>query len=187
MWAVLSRNTANTGWLSGNRSITLQGTSTSSSVEPTLSEVPQMNRKVTFLAAFLVGLAVAAVAQKVPSNLDSSQNPPVPRPLIAWSNLQKPHPVPQPLPPPDTPVPQPDQPNASPKPADPQTQQTPAKTFIGKISKSGDGYVLTVTSDAAYKLEGVDASPYDNKNVKITGELEQATKTIHVATIKLIS
>jgi hypothetical protein len=146
-----------------------------------------MNRTVIFLAAFFVGLAVSAVAQNVSSNLESSRNPPVPRQLIAWSNLQKPHPVPQPVPPPDTPVPQPDQPNASPKPADPQTQQTPAKTFIGKISKSGNSYVLTVTNYAEYKLEGVDASPYDNKNVKITGELEEATKTIHVATIKLVS
>jgi len=36
-------------------------------------------------------------------------------------------------------------------------------------------------------LAGVDASRYDNKNVKVTGELEQGTKTIHVASIELVS
>jgi len=135
-----------------------------------------MNLKAILLTAFLIGLPAFLPAQNAAS-----------RQLIAWSNLQKPHPVPQPLPPPDTPVPQPDQQNGPPKPADPQTQQTPAKTFVGKILKSGNGYVLNVTSDTVYKLVGVDASQYDDKNVKVTGELEQGTKTIHVASIEIIS
>ncbi|MFZ0733998.1 MAG: DUF5818 domain-containing protein [Candidatus Sulfotelmatobacter sp.] len=146
-----------------------------------------MNHRVIFLAAFLFGLAGCVCAQDAASNAQSPQNAPPARQLIAWSSVQKPHPVPQPLPPPDTPVPQPDPPNGPPKPADPQTQQTPAQTFVGKILKSGNGYVLKVTSDTAYKLAGVDASRYDNKNVKITGELEQGTKTIHVTSVELVS
>lgn len=144
-----------------------------------------MNRRAIFLAGLLLGFTPFLNGQD--ASEQPAQNTPPPRQLIAWSNLQKPHPVPQPLPPPDTPVPQPDQPNRAPKPADPQTQQTPTQTFVGKISQDGNGYVLKVTSDTVYKLAGVDASPYDNKNVKVTGELEQGTKTIHVASIELVS
>lgn len=146
-----------------------------------------MNRTVIVLAVLSLGVDVSLYAQNVSSSEQSTQNTPAPRQLIAWSSLQKPHPVPQPLPPPDTPVPQPDQPNSAPKPADPQTQQTPTQTFVGKILKSGSGYVLNVTNDTAYKLAGVDASRYDNKNVKVTGELEQSTKTIQVERIELVS
>jgi len=146
-----------------------------------------MNRTLIFLLVFSVGFTVSVCAQNISSNVQSTQNTPAPRQLIAWSNLQKPHPVPQPLPPPDTPVPQPDQTNRAPKPGDPQTEQTPVQTFVGKILKSGNSYVLNVTSEAEYKLAGVDASRYDNKNVKVTGELEQGTKTIHVASIELVS
>jgi len=146
-----------------------------------------MNRTLIFLAVFVLCLTVSLDAQNGSSVSQSSENTPAPRQLIAWSTLQKPHPVPQPLPPPDTPVPQPDQSTGSPKPADPQTQQTPAQTFVGRISKTGNGYVLEVTSDTVYKLAGVDASRYDNKNVKVRGQLEQGTKTIHVANIELLS
>lgn len=147
-----------------------------------------MNRKFIFIAIAVLSAAftIPLCAQEA-SHAQASQNIPAPRQLIAWSNLQKPHPVPQPLPPPDTPVPPPDQSNRAPKPADPQTQQTPTQTFVGKISKDGNGYVLKVTSDTEYKLAGVDASRYDDKNVKVTGQLEQGTKTIHVASIELAS
>ena len=56
------------------------------------------------------------------------------RDLIAWSQLQQPQPVPQPLPPRDAPVPQPEQPpdqQAKP-PADSQKQQEPAISNTGK-------------------------------------------------------
>lgn len=145
-----------------------------------------MNRRAVYLAVLVLGLTAFLYAQDAACQ-QATQSAPAPRQLIAWSNLQKPHPVPQPLPPPDTPVPQPDKPNAAPKPADPQTQQTPAQTFVGKILKDGNGYVLQVTSDTVYKLAGADASRYDSKNVKVTGQLEQGTKTIHVASIELVS
>src|SRR5271170_1543788 len=51
--------------------------------------------------------------------------------LIAWSQLQKPQPVPQPLPPPDRPVqPQAQQPT---NPTAQQEQQQVAPTFMGTI------------------------------------------------------
>src|SRR5580698_10800217 len=59
--------------------------------------------------------------------------------LIAWSQLQKPQPVPQPLPPPDRPIQHPDSQSANP-PAQ-QEQQPVAPTFMGTIVKDGTRYV----------------------------------------------
>jgi uncharacterized protein YdeI (BOF family) len=70
-------------------------------------------------------------------------------------------------------------------------QQAPQKTkiFSGTIIKSGEGYVL---SDAANKLsyaldDAEQASHYEGKKVKVTGTVDAASNTIHVATIQEIA
>ena len=110
------------------------------------------------------------------------------RPLVAWSSLQKPQPAPQPLPPRDTPIPQPDPPpdQQSKSPDNPQQQQSPVQSFTGKIVKQGAEYVLKGTT--TYMLDQQsDASQYENKEVKVTGNLDTTSNRIHVVKIELLS
>ena len=67
----------------------------------------------------------------------------------------------------------------------PENQTSTQKTFTGKITKSGDKYVLTDTSSkTSYQLDDQDkATSFVNKNVKVTGTLDAATGTIRVASI----
>jgi hypothetical protein len=106
--------------------------------------------------------------------------------LIAWSQLQKPQPAPQPLPPPDRPVPQPDQQQPNP-PAQPQQPPT-ALTLMGTIVKDGTRYVLKVSNNSAYQLDdqgGV--KQYEGKQVKVGGSLDADGKILHVTSIELVS
>src|ERR1700726_1135908 len=111
-----------------------------------------MKRRTCLLATltFVLGTVSLIYAQ----DLKSQPRPALPTDilgpqLIAWSQLQKPQPVPQPLPPPDRPVAQPDQQPDRPEaqPANPQGQpQKPAEqTFTGTIVKDGSTYVLKVS------------------------------------------
>lgn len=66
-------------------------------------------------------------------------------------------------------------------PADP----VDGKTFTGKIVKSGDKLVLNAASEKkVYQLDDqVKAREFLNKAVKVTGNLDVATGTIHVSSI----
>lgn len=141
-----------------------------------------------------VGLAIAiapfAAAQEPQTNQQTPEDAFETRQLIVWSSLQKPQPAPQPLPPQDTPLPQPDQSSdqQSKSPADPQTQQSPAQSFTGRILKNGDEYVLKTASNTTYQLdEQSGVRQYENKNVRIEGNLDAATSKIHVVKIELLS
>lgn len=104
--------------------------------------------------------------------------------LIAWSQLQKPQPVPQPLPP-DRSIRQMDQ-----QPANPPAQQVQpaAPTFMGTIIKNGSTYVLKVSSNSAYQLDDQDrAKQYEGEQVKITGTLDADGKSLHITSIELVS
>ncbi len=106
--------------------------------------------------------------------------------LIAWSQLQKPQPAPQPLPPPDRSMPQPSQQQPNP----PAQQQEPprALTLMGTIVKDGATYVLKVSSNSAYQLDDQDAvKQYEGKQVKIGGSLNADGKVLHVTSIELVS
>ncbi len=147
-----------------------------------------MNRTTGLLACALFVIVSTVFAQQpapqTPEDAYSS------RELIAWSQLQKPQPAPQPLPPRDTPIPQPEQPQdqQSKLPADPQNQQEPAQSFTGKIVKDGGRYVLKVASNTTYQLEtDDDLQRYENHNVKVVGNLAPGTNTIRVAKVELLS
>src|SRR5579872_6643010 len=101
--------------------------------------------RATLILGILLLTSAFACAQNV-------TNPQVPedafstRELIAWSSLQKPQPTPQPLPPADKPVPEPDggQRHGNPSaPPSADSQPSPGDAFVGRIAKSGEGYVLT--------------------------------------------
>jgi outer membrane biosynthesis protein TonB len=120
--------------------------------------------------------------------------------LIAWSELQKPQPVPQqpqPVPPPDTQPsqqpsdqkPQPDaqQPDAQQRPQ-PETQESPAQSVTGSVVKVAGKYMLETEDNVAYQLDDQEkAKQYEGKRVKVTGSLDRTTGILHVSSIELLS
>jgi hypothetical protein len=102
--------------------------------------------------------------------------------LIAWSQLQKPQPVPQLMLRPDRPVQQPDVHRANP----PAKQEQPAApTFKGTIIKNGTRYVLKVSSDSVYQIDDQDRpKQYEGKHVKIAGTLDPDGKSLHITGIE---
>ncbi len=142
-----------------------------------------------FVAVFLLCAAVPLIGAQTKTR---SELPPdvVGPQLIAWSEVQKPQPVPQPLPPPNRPE-QPDAQPEQPASAPPQAAQpTPqaAQTFTGTIEKSAGTYVLKVSANNAYQLDDQEkAKQYEGKRVKISGALDAKGDILHVASIELLS
>src|SRR5689334_7656778 len=62
-----------------------------------------------------------------------------------------------------------------------QKPEGEAKTFTGKIVKSGDKLVLSAPADrATYQLDDQEkAQEFVNKNVKVTGVLDASNRLIH--------
>ena len=112
------------------------------------------------------------------------------RELIAWSQLQKPQPTPQPLPPRESPIPDVEQPRdqqAKP-PADPQAPQKPAQWFTGTIVKEGEKYVLLLAGNTNYQLdENVGLEAFEARTVKVLGFLNTDDKTIHAVHVQVLS
>jgi hypothetical protein len=94
-----------------------------------------MNRASTLLA-FLLLSPVLGLAQQPTS--PTPEDAYTSRELIAWSQLQKPQPAPQPMPPNDSVVPEPGPPkDQQPKtPADPHSQREPATAKGAERPKS---------------------------------------------------
>lgn len=115
--------------------------------------------------------------------------------LIAWSELQKPQPVPQqpqPVPPPDT------QPGtqSQEEPSQPKAQQGPqsetaeptAQSITGSIVKVAGKYMLETEDNIAYQLDDQEkAKQFEGKRVKVTGSLDRSTGILHVRSIELRS
>lgn len=151
-----------------------------------------MYRTTTFLSVLVLTLASLALAQEPEiANPQTPEDSLATRQLIAWSSMQKPQPAPQPLPPNDNSVPQPgQQPDQQAKPpADPQTQQSPAaQSFTGKILRENGMYVLKAPGNTSYQLDSQDdVKQYENQAVKVVGNLDAGTNTIHVVKIELLS
>jgi hypothetical protein len=105
--------------------------------------------------------------------------------LIAWSQLQKPQPVPQLLLQPDRPLRQPDVQLANPP---TQQEQPAAPTFKGTIIKNGTRYVLKVSSNSTYQVdEQYSPKQYEGKQVKIAGTLDADGKSLRITRIELVS
>jgi len=68
-----------------------------------------------------------------------------------------------------------------------QSAQPQPQTFTGKIVKSKGGLALKdEASNTTYKLDNEDqAKQYAGKSVKVTGTMDTATNTIHVANIEM--
>jgi hypothetical protein len=62
--------------------------------------------------------------------------------------------------------------------------QPPMGTFAGTVAKQGEKYVLHDSSGETFALDDTDlVRPYEGKTVKITGQLDEKAKSIHVETI----
>ncbi len=153
-----------------------------------------MKRETRFLATLV--FALGTVPLMCAQDSRSQPSPELPSEilgpqLIAWSPLQKPEPVPQPLPPPDRPVQQRDLTDEQPvQPANPQAQPQPpaAQTFTGTIVKDGSRYILKVSSKNVYQLDDQEkARRYEGKQVKIEGTLDASGSSLHVTSIELLS
>lgn len=141
----------------------------------------------------LLGVSICALISAAVAQQSSPQTPEdalTTRELIAWSQLQKPQPAPQPLPAQDTPVPQPEPPRdqqAKP-PADPHRYQEPVQWLSGKVVKQGGRYLLQLASHISYELEGEgDLSSYESQNVSVFGPVNAERMTIRALEIKLRS
>jgi uncharacterized protein YdeI (BOF family) len=79
--------------------------------------------------------------------------------------------------------PQPDQ--AQPSQPQPDQSQAKSATFTGTIVRNGEQYVLR---DSSGKVSGLDdaerAKPFEGKAVKVTGQLDEQAKVIHVESIE---
>ena len=98
-----------------------------------------MKRETSFLAVFVLLSTSAPLTHAQGLQRQPSLPPPpdiVGHQLIAWSELQKPQPIPQPPPPIDRPMQQPAQS------ADLSDEQPTAQTFTGTIVKNGSTNVL---------------------------------------------
>lgn len=96
--------------------------------------------------------------------------------------------------------PQPDQaqpqPQSRPDQAQPQPQNQPdqsqatgqtkaASTFTGTVVKNGEQYVLRDSSGQIFGLDDSDkAKQFEGKSVKVTGQLDEQAKVIHVENIE---
>jgi len=144
-------------------------------------------------------MTVFSVAQQQsPAKPAPGQNEHVLGPqLIAWSEMQKPQPVPQqpqPIPAPDaktdqsSPAPDSKPEQKAQQQAEPDAQQSTAQSVSGTIVKVGGKYVLETADNLAYQLDDQEkASQYEGKHVKITGTLDRATGILHVKSVELMS
>lgn len=92
--------------------------------------------------------------------------------LIAWSQMQTPRPVPQPLPPDQNPRAQ---------------QQATAEVFAGMIVKIDARYVLKMQGGITYRLDQANVGQYEGKQVRLAGSLDAKRIQLHVITIELVS
>jgi uncharacterized protein YdeI (BOF family) len=79
--------------------------------------------------------------------------------------------------------PQPDQ--AQPQQPQPDQNQAQTATFTGTVVKNGDQFALRDSSGAVYALDDSQrAKPFEGKTVKVTGQLDEQAKVIHVESIE---
>lgn len=75
--------------------------------------------------------------------------------------------------------------HAQPPQTQPDQNQAQTGTFTGTVAKDGSDYMLRDSSGAIFKLDDAKrAQPFEGKTVKVTGELDEQAKVIHVESIE---
>ena len=77
-------------------------------------------------------------------------------------------------------------PQTQPAPMPDQTQdQAKSASWTGTIVKDGDGYSLKDSSGSTFRLDDASkAQQFEGKAVKVTGQLDEQAKMIHVESIE---
>jgi hypothetical protein len=140
-----------------------------------------MKSTIPWIVSLFLTVASLAFAQTPGANSQVPEDAFSTRPLIAWSSMQKPQPTPQPLPHSET-IPEPGQ----------QQGQTDyhasTSTFVGHIVRAGEIYVLEADGGTSYPLVTMaDVSRFENRSVRIDGELDARTKSIHIIGITVLT
>lgn len=74
---------------------------------------------------------------------------------------------------------------AQPQQQQPDQNQAKSATFTGTIVKNGDEFVLRDSSGQVFGLDNSDkAKQFEGKTVKVTGQLDEQAKVIHVENIE---
>lgn len=136
-------------------------------------------------AAFILTVAPCVFAQDVNPNPQIPEDAFSTRQLIAWSDLQRPQPAPQPIPPRDTTVPQLSDQQAPP-PTVSQAEETAPQSFTGKIL-SEDGKCVLRVGDQTYRLNEQDGvRKFEDRNVNLRGQFNPTTRMIRVLSIEVL-
>ena len=147
-----------------------------------------MKRRTILISALIV--LSATLPALLAQDLKSQPTPILPSEilgpqLVAWSQMQKPQPIPQPMPSPGRPSQQAEQQPAQSTPVQPSPA---AQTFTGTIVKDGGKYILKTSGTNVYELDDQErAKQYDGKQVKIAGTLDATGNSLHVTSIELLS
>src|SRR5438270_8515555 len=147
------------------------------SIRSKLSDRGNVMKHWTCFTALLLVAGFSFGQEQSPAKPAPGQNQHILGPqLIAWSEMQKPQPVPQqpqPIPAPDAKAdqtaPSPDNKPDSKAQPEPDAQQSTAQSVSGTIVNMGGKYVLETADNLAYQLDDQErASKYEGKHVKIT-------------------
>ncbi len=80
---------------------------------------------------------------------------------------------------------QPQKPDQAQPQQQPDQSQAKSATFTGTVVKDGSDYMLRDSSGSIFKLDDAErAKPFEGKTVKVTGELDEQAKVIHVESIE---
>ena len=145
------------------------------------------------MKVLLTALALASFAP-APMALAQSTHPQTEQKkgteLVAWTQDQKPQPMPS------TQTTPPDQKPQTETPSTParsgqdssQKQNSATQSFTGTVVKSGDTYVLKTNDNMTYQLDDqARAKDYEGKQVQVTGSVDATSNTIKVQEIKAAS
>ena len=143
--------------------------------------------KVTLITVALAGFALApiALAQGAHPRMDMKAG----SELVAWTQDQKPQPVPATQATPPDQKPQTETPSSPARAQDSTQKPMPAgQLFTGMVVKSGNTYVLKTSDNMTYQLDDQSrAKEYEGKQVQVTGSLDSSNNMIRVQDIKSAS
>lgn len=105
-------------------------------------------------------------------------------PLVAWSEMQAPHPLLQLVPPAEGPNEQHQEANIQ----DFKLQSFSVDEVCGVITREGTKHVLKVSENTSIQIDDQDdVGAYEGMRVKIAGVLEAAKNLLHITSIELLS
>jgi len=129
----------------------------------------------TVLGALTLAFALAWGSPFVSTSTASAQEQIQPQQPPNQAQPQQPQP--------DQAQPQPDQ--TQPQQPQPDQNQPQIATFTGTVVKNGDQFALRDSSGAVYTLDDSQrAKPFEGKTVKVSGQLDEQAKVIHVENIE---